>query len=846
MEQETAGMNECMKVVQRFSPVTHLDNRFLQNHQNNNDRKNCIEKKKAELLWALVDKSQKSLSTCINYRQELEAKISNIDSRREKEKVKVEELKQEKSSVETKIQAFPREVEKEEVAVKEFQQEVQKCRSKEKGVKENLSRIRHEVRDKATGQKALAQTIAKLKSKDVSKAQDEKENRSAKIQELEGTINSRQKQKASLQAHSVNLVASIESGEAKLRSIKIKRDEASAKMAKREEAMQSLKKHKNNKHILLGERMPRLLDMIQTHQGKFQKVPIGPIAFEVDLAPTIQRGQAVIVEYVLQNLLTSFMVDNFDDRRVLDQLQRQCGTHYQVITTKFSASKYDVTKQRCSHPSYPAIYDLIIMKNASVHNCVVDQRRVEQILVIPTEVEARQVMSDRSNVPAQCHFSLTAESFYQYYPAPEYRSYSVPLRKDSTTKYLKASVDDRIGHLRDEMKDIKQQVSACDEDIRAAKEDMGGIRKEKHRHDELIRKLENEIKHLDVDLGNLKNEAETQAPTNLAALEEEYDREEEALAKAREDEENLKKELETLDAATKEAHGEYEEARAEYDNKVGRFNVLKEELEALERSIGDCNRVDDRLIEKRGTIVDELNMTKLKQDDHQAKYDKTVEGAKKKSPEPIESTKAPEDLHKEITDLEKIVERHEESKESLDEVLEKLDQMVSLQATVKESLKRERQNLNDLRGMHQKRKEGFNRIRDSISRMVKMFFLAQMNAKKFKGSLTFDHNKKTLDISVSPDGGDTRAIKTLSGGEKSCATISLILALWDAMHPPFRILDEFDVFMDMVNRKLALQSIISYAKQTRKFQYIFLTPLDIGNITVDEDVSITKLTKNKS
>ena len=33
------------------------------------------------------------------------------------------------------------------------------------------------------------------------------------------------------------------------------------------------------------------------------------------------------------------------------------------------------------------------------------------------------------------------------------------------------------------------------------------------------------------------------------------------------------------------------------------------------------------------------------------------------------------------------------------------------------------------------------------------------------------------------------------------------LALWDAMTPPFRILDEFDVFMDAVNRKVAMKLI---------------------------------------
>ena len=72
-------------------------------------------------------------------------------------------------------------------------------------------------------------------------------------------------------------------------------------------------------------------------------------------------------------------------------------------------------------------------------------------------------------------------------------------------------------------------------------------------------------------------------------------------------------------------------------------------------------------------------------------------------------------------------------------------------------------------------------------------------------------------------------MKTLSGGEKSYSTISLVLALWSQIHPPFRILDEFDVFMDSLNRRIALDQIISYAKvfliqelATRTLSFILL------------------------
>jgi hypothetical protein len=50
---------------------------------------------------------------------------------------------------------------------------------------------------------------------------------------------------------------------------------------------------------------------------------------------------------------------------------------------------------------------------------------------------------------------------------------------------------------------------------------------------------------------------------------------------------------------------------------------------------------------------------------------------------------------------------------------------------------------------------------------------------------------------------DQRNPLSLSGGERSYSTVSLILAMWQMMEGPFRAMDEFDVFMDARNRKIA-------------------------------------------
>lgn len=123
-----------------------------------------------------------------------------------------------------------------------------------------------------------------------------------------------------------------------------------------------------------------------------------------------------------------------------------------------------------------------------------------------------------------------------------------------------------------------------------------------------------------------------------------------------------------------------------------------------------------------------------------------------------------------------------------------------------------------------------------------MLFSANLSFKNIRGDIKINHEKMTLDVTVyiintilylfiyvlskppmykgiwyyvlivkdlsifsiyiQLNNNNKFSTKKLSGGERSFTTISMILALWQICDSPFRVLDEFDVFM-------VIKSIIS-------------------------------------
>ena len=139
----------------------------------------------------------------------------------------------------------------------------------------------------------------------------------------------------------------------------------------------------------------------------------------------------------------------------------------------------------------------------------------------------------------------------------------------------------------------------------------------------------------------------------------------------------------------------------------------------------------------------------------------------------------------------------------------------------------------------------FQQIRSFIDNAVDSQFDEILQSKSQSGQLEMNHSDETLHISWQKDNMDEASqqenVMNLSGGERSFTTLALLLAIGEVIESPFRVMDEFDIFMDQASRKIALQTVCEMARKLNHRQFIFITPQDLSAITAAPDIKIVKL-----
>eukprot|EP00246_Nothoceros_aenigmaticus_P005597 TRINITY_DN1777_c0_g2_i1.p1 TRINITY_DN1777_c0_g2~~TRINITY_DN1777_c0_g2_i1.p1 ORF type:complete len:256 (+),score=53.80 TRINITY_DN1777_c0_g2_i1:941-1708(+) len=120
-----------------------------------------------------------------------------------------------------------------------------------------------------------------------------------------------------------------------------------------------------------------------------------------------------------------------------------------------------------------------------------------------------------------------------------------------------------------------------------------------------------------------------------------------------------------------------------------------------------------------------------------------------------------------------------------------------------------------------------------LSTQLRWNFNGHLRRTGCSGSVKVDYEMQTLTLQVTlPQDSSNSSVKdtrALSGGERSFSTLAFALALHQMTESPFRAMDEFDVFMDDVRRKISLNTVVDFAVKQGS-QWIFITPHDISTV----------------
>ncbi|KAK3989657.1 hypothetical protein QBC44DRAFT_358960 [Cladorrhinum sp. PSN332] len=671
------------------------------------------------------------------------------------------------------------------------------------------------------------------------------EEEQAKIPEIE-------KQQEGLQSNKIPLDNKLADAKKALVQVDDAVKSKRAEISQVEERIKDLQGKTISLYAGYDPKMPALLRAIQS-ETRFESKPIGPLGSLIQLT---KPEWGPIVETLLGGNLNGFLVTSNRDARLLQEMISRTGIKSQ--TPVLTGSKRPLNLEgKEPDAEYDTILRILKFDNPLVRDQFIIQAAIEQTILVPQRSRGQEIMYDGApprNVRAciSFHDSKRSEgvrienrgnlgSSPVFPPRPNQKP-RIRTDNESQMAYYQESLrqlEADSQELGNQRRRAQQDIQRCQFDIQQrTRDELNLANKLKHVYDR-IDKLKEELdefegssgglevlqNHLDElkserDLkGILFGDLSVQKREMNAQVEEERQKSKEKRIRVQDAEARIKKTEEKIirDQGKKTfADGERMSVLTKLNDLHRRKEHQEEKLAAekgkLENEVlpGAISIYDRRIDLPEGETYDTVA---AKYNGLNARYEKL-----KNDPRADETTV--------LAFFSQAMEAHR-----------RLDKLLQDTKIINDKL----QHTLSLR-LHKWRK-----FQQHISSQSRVNFIYLLSERGFRGKLLLDHESKALDLQVEPDKTEKRtggrSTKTLSGGEKSFSSICLLLAIWEAMGSPLRCLDEFDVFMDNVNRAVSTNMLITAARRSVNRQYIFITPNAIeGRNTLDKDVKVIRLT----
>ncbi|GAA5878546.1 hypothetical protein JCM3774_000102 [Rhodotorula dairenensis] len=619
--------------------------------------------------------------------------------------------------------------------------------------------------------------------------------------------------------------------------------------------IQHIKRSQTDAYAAYGDRMPGFMRAIAA-ETRWQKKPIGPIGLSVQLN---QKEYARALESFFAATLNAFIVTNPQDARLLKAMHKQHGLDHNVpILTQSYDNNFDYTQGE-PDPSILTVLRACTITDDLVKQALIVSNRIETSALVPTRPDGDVLL--RTN-PRNVHAAYSADCF-QVRINQGRSSSSVmavwkgaPRLQRDLTEIIRRVEEDRnrvradIERMLVERDEIARRCAQLENDRKAAEGEAHAAQKQTVQLNRQIQnwdaKLKEEQPNNIAALQDNKRETEQERENMLAQYKaglakfEESSASQSAVA-AVEEKQAIEEELrghekilkKLRDRIAKET-AEETEARVKLDKAKATRKTLQNTVEQYERELEDVKKTRDERVEQATAICARPQVDEPKTRKRLEKEIEAIERALKQQAKEHGAT------------LEEILQDLEAKKKKAHEAVKSTNEIAGL---VKERILNSFYRLGKALGAaYESRLMRWTDFRTHIANRAKAMFQHHLTQRGFTGKLKFKHDKCTLEILIQTeaDAGSKKAkqkdTKSLSGGEKSFSTICLLLTMWESVGCPLRCLDEFDVFMDAVNRRIAMKMMVDTAAQADQTQFILITPQDMGSLSsFGDEVKIVKL-----
>ena len=359
--------------------------------------------------------------------------------------------------------------------------------------------------------KVLTEEISKRRAT-VSDFEEKSKERKGQINTLMEQVRALEAQIATTNNHTHHLRTNIREAEVAMQSAQGELVNLKGLVASSKKEVQALKASGNNRIAAFGAQMPKIVEEIRKCRG-FTKAPIGPLGAHINMVEGSDDKLARAVEGELGGLVSSFLCDNSADQRTLYNLfqKMQLRSIPPIFTCKFTDMKHNIAASKVQHERHCTLIDYVDIADANVFNRVIDSCSLERVLFIPTEAEAQALLSSVNTVPRNLLHANVPN--YQYYPAPNYRSY---FKQDQTRGVLKESLKVRIAKREEQLVSEKAAVARVEPKVEEANAKRRRLEKNLRNQMNQMKGVEEQLKLVKGEICELKNKEAREAHLHIA------------------------------------------------------------------------------------------------------------------------------------------------------------------------------------------------------------------------------------------------------------------------------------------------------------------------------------------